>query len=133
MRKSWRGLIIWLILFCLGLVLIAFLSPFEEEALMIRVILNYSNLMVAGFMAYIMISGNVWMINGVTFEEAVAAEPERRYYFARAHLTRFADAGLIYLVLSVLFTLFHLPWLADMAGYLFLTCAAAFSTIRIHL
>ena len=132
MRKEWRVLIIWLLLYCLLLAAVIFL-PVGDETLMIRIVFNLTDIMILVLLGMIMVTDSVRLINGVTNEAAEAATPQERQGFVFAHLIRFAAGSVIYLAVSLLFTVLHFPWWPDLIVFMITTSGSAFSTFHIRL
>jgi hypothetical protein len=118
--------------FMLALLLIC-LMPFEDEAIMTRLVMN---LMTAGVavLAYIIYrTEQVYWYNGTEYEEAIQAGSERRREFARRHLVRFANAAGLFLAFSLISYLLKLPIWVDIVVGCIGIMAAAFSTMKIKL
>ncbi len=132
MRRSYRGLIIWTVIL-MGVMAGVIFLPTEDNGLKTRLILNGTVWMIVGLFVWIMYTGQVYWINGVSYEEAVEAGPHRRRYFVQRHLVRFAAAAVVFLLFSVFAQFRHLNIMADTIVFCAVTTVAAVSTIRIRL
>lgn len=99
-KKSYKGLVWWLVLMFALTVAAAFL-PIRDGDLMTRISLNVMGFLLVALMFIIYKAEAVYWINGVTFEEAEEAGSERRKRFALRHLERFGWFALLYLLFSV--------------------------------
>ena len=132
LKKSYTGFILWMVLYLGILFSMAFL-PIENDGVMIRLILSFTALAVTGMMLIIYISEQVYWINGVTYEQAVDAGPERRKLFARRHLVRFGIFTAIYVLFAVVGQIIGIPFWIDIVVFTLGMIAAAISTINIRL
>ena len=81
LKKSYRGLVWWMLGFVAGMLAIAFL-PLEDAGLILRVLFSFTAADVA-LLAYIVWrTEQVYWYNGTEYEAAVAAGSERRKAFA---------------------------------------------------
>ena len=77
LKKSYTGLILWLIVYTVTIFLPAFL-PTDDGGLLTRIIMGWTAIAILLLMLMIYISEKVYWINGVTYEEAVEAGSARR-------------------------------------------------------
>ena len=130
-EKSYRGLILWTILFP-ALVIAACFVPVESEQVTI-LSLNVANLGITALMAMIVRNESVYWINSVTFEQAKKASSEARRAFALAHLRRFAWFSAVFLLYSAAAWRLSLPWWPTVLVFALGLIAAGLSTVRIRL
>ena len=94
MKKSYKGFVIWLLVYTAGCILPVFL-PLNGETVT-KLILLYTAAMMA-LLAYIVYkTDSIYWYNGVAFEEAEAAGYERRSEYAYKHLVVFGWFAAIY-------------------------------------
>ncbi|MBR5546107.1 MAG: hypothetical protein IKU70_03900 [Clostridia bacterium] len=111
-RKSYRGFVIWLIVFLVLLFAICFL-PVEDAAIMTRLITNLCTLGMAHLTWLIWRTESVYWYNGVSFEDAAKAGAERRKAYALRHFRLFGGYALVALVVTAAAQMLHLPWWVD--------------------
>ena len=131
-KKSYRGLILWL----LGYMAVSFspiLLPKGDGELMTRLILAVTGVAIVGLMVIILRTESVYWINGVTFEQAREAGSERRRAFAAAHVKPFARFGVGYLLFSAIMHACGASIWIDIAVFCVGLIVAAFSTIHVRL
>ncbi|MBQ3484514.1 MAG: hypothetical protein IJA77_03295 [Clostridia bacterium] len=132
LKKSYRGLVWWMLGFVAGMLAIAFL-PLEDAGLIMRVLLSFTAADVA-LLAYIVWrTEQVYWYNGTEYEEAVAAGSERRKAFAWRHFRIFGWYAVAQVIFSVGMHLTGLPWWIDIIVFCVGLCTAAFSTMPIKL
>lgn len=100
LKKSYKGFGIWMLVFTLGMVGLAFL-PFEAH-LMTRIVMNACTMGVAALTLIIYLTEYIYWYNGTTYEAALEAGPVRRKVFALRHLKLFGGFAVLYLVVSVI-------------------------------
>lgn len=113
LKKSYRELILWMLGFTAVITGAAFLPIGEDVGLLIRVLDNLTMVSVAILMLVIWRTEKVFYFNGITFEEAVEAGPDRRRAYAWKHVRLFGVAAAVYLLYSVVAQLLHLNWWID--------------------
>lgn len=132
LKKSYRGLVWWMLGFVAGMLAIAFL-PLDDAGLILRVLLSFTAADVA-LLAYIVWrTEQVYWYNGTEYEVAVTAGSERRKAFAWRHFRIFGWYALAHAVFSVLMHLTGMPWWIDIIVFCVGLCTAAFSTMPIKL
>lgn len=132
LKKSYRGLVWWMLGFVAGMMAIAFL-PLEDAGLILRVLLSFTAADVA-LLAYIVWrTEQVYWYNGTEYEAAVAAGSERRKAFAWRHFRIFGWYALAQVIISLVMHLTGLPWWIDIIVFCVGLCTAAFSTMPIKL
>lgn len=100
LRKSYKGFIIWMILFTL-LCFCVPLLPIEDGNVLGRIINNCMTISLALLAFIIYKTEYVYWYNGTTYEEAVDAGEERRKVFAWKHFKRFGMFAGVFLVFSI--------------------------------
>ena len=132
LKKSYKGFVLWMIVFMVGLMGVCFL-PTEDGGLLIRLTMNWTTLSVAGMALMIRLNQAVYWYNGTSYEEAVKAGEERRKRFAQRHWEVFGYFAVIFLIYSLLAQLYRLPFWIDIVLGTVGLCGAAISTIRFKL
>lgn len=132
LKKTYKGFIIWLLIFTATMFGSAFL-PIENSTALTRIVMNVCvfNLALLAFIIYK--TENVYWYNGTEYKQAVEAGPERRKEFAWKHLKRFGIFAVIYLAFSVVAQLIGIPIGVDIAVATVGMVIAAFSTIKFEL
>jgi len=100
LKKSYKGFWIWMLVFTLGCVGVAFL-PFEAQ-LMTRIVMNVCTVGIAALTWIIYLTEYVYWYNGTSYEAALEAGAVRRKIFAFRHLKLFGGFAVLYLVVSVI-------------------------------
>lgn len=131
-KKSYQGIIWWIVLFFLLLAALVFL-PFEDGDLLLRITLNVSGFLIVLLFLMIYLTEAVYWINGVEYEQAKEAGKERRKRFAVRHLKRVGYFALLYLLYSVAAQLAGFGIGLDVALWTVGMIIAAVSTIPIKL
>ena len=132
LKKSYKGLVWWMLIYTAALFAIAFL-PVEDEGLMIRLILTGTAWGVA-IMAYMIYRTEyVYWDNGTTYEEAVAAGSDRRKAFAKKHLDRFTACAAVCLMYSAAAQAMGWPFWIDIIVFCVVLIASAISTMKFKL
>ena len=116
MKKSYTGFIIFMVVF-VAVIIAMCTVPFADENLRIRLLFNFTAIILAVLMFYIYKTDKVYLINTVSYEEIEKAGYERRQWFAWKLFKRFAIFALGYLVLSVIMHLIGLSMLIDIAVF----------------
>ncbi len=132
LKKSYAGLVWWIIIFTAVLFLFCFVR-IEDEGLIIRLICAVMNLGVAGLAYMIYHTEYVYWYNGTTYEEAVAAGSQRRKAFAKKHLDRFAICAAVTLLYSSAAQGLGWPFWIDIVLSTVALIAAAISTMKFKL
>ena len=132
LKKSYTGLILWLIVYTVTIFLPAFL-PTDDGGLLTRIIMGWTAIAILLLMLMIYISEKVYWINGVTYEEAVEAGSARRKTFALRHLVHFGVFSAPYLVFTIVAQILGWPFWIDIVVVTVGIIAAAVSTVRIRL
>ncbi len=132
MKKSYTGLIIWLIVF-LAVIISLCNIPFNNPAVMIRLLFNFTSISLTVLMFIIYKTDKVYWFNTVSYEEVVNAGYERRQWFAWKIFKRFALFAIIYLVVSAFLHLFGGPFWIDIIVFAVGIVAVALNVTTIKL
>ena len=131
-KKSYTGFILSLIAYLVLMAGICFL-PSEDFNLPLRLVMLLTTWYLAALAFYIWRTERVYLYNGTTYEDAVAAGSERRKAFAWRHFRLFGMFALVQTVLScAMYLLGWSAWIDFTAGTVGI-CVACFMTIPIKL
>lgn len=115
-KKSYKGFIIWLLVFCIIMTSFVFF-PIQNTDLLMRVLDNACIWGIVLLSYIIYKTGYIYWYNGITYEEAANASPERRQSYARKHFIDFGRFALLFLALSIVGQLLRLPgWINCIAA-----------------
>lgn len=130
LNKSYKGFVIWLIAFSVGIPCLAFL-PIEDGHFLTRVldVACAAGLEVLMLMMYK--TEKIFWINGVSYEEALEAGSDRRRAFALKFVKRFGILTLGILLFSLLAQLLRLNVWIDILVMVAGIIACAFSTTKL--
>lgn len=131
-RKTYAGFITWLIVFVAAMLAICFL-PVEDEAVLVRLLLNLCTIGMAQLTWMIWRNERVYWYTGVSFEDAERAGSERRREYAFRHFRLFGGYALVTLAFTMGGHLASWPWWVDMAVLSVGLIAAAFRTMKYKL
>ena len=131
-KKSYKGLIIWIILFFAIMVGIGFL-PLSDSELYLRITTNVCTISISILTYIIYKTQNIYWYNGIDYNEALKISPEQRKLYALKHFKRFLTLSVIILMFSIIM---HITsqnsWIDFVVGMLGLIITAI-STIKIKL
>ena len=131
MKKTYRGFVIWLVVWTALLFVLPFLPV--DEATAMRLICNLMTLGIAALTHMICRNECVYWYTGLSFEEAEAAGSERRVAYARAMRKPFVIAAVGVLALSAVGHALGWSMWIDFAVATAGTIAAAISTVSVKL
>lgn len=114
LKKSYKGLILWMIGYTAVLIGAAFL-PIRDVGLLVRVIDSLTMVSVVVLMLIIWRTEKVFWFTGMSFEQAVEAGPARRKAYAWKHVKLFGIFAAAYLLFSVVAQMLHFPIAVDLA------------------
>lgn len=132
LKKSYKGFIIWLIVFCVCMFGCAFL-PIKDSDIVGRIVLNVCVIAMALLAFIIYKTGYVYWYNGTTYEEALEAGAERRKNFAWKHFRDFGLFALAFLVFSVIAQILNIGLWNDIVIATVGIIVVAIGTIRFKL
>ena len=132
LKKSYKGFWLWMVIF-LATMFGSALLPIEENAVIIRIVMNLCNFNIVLLAFIIYKTESIYWYNGTEYKEAVEAGTERRKMFAWRHLSRFARFTIVYLAYSFISYLLKIPYGIDVAVDTIGMCVMAISTMRIKL
>ena len=119
LKKSYTGLILWLIVYTVTIFLPAFL-PTDDGGLLTRIIMGWTAIAILLLMLMIYVSEKVYWINGIKT-------------FALRHLVHFGVFSAPYLVFTIVAQILGWPFWIDIVVFTVGIIAAAVSTVRIRL
>lgn len=130
MKKSYKGLVLWLIAYLLGFVP---MFAIDDGAIVTRLTLWYTSAMITGLMLIIRNTDSVYWINSVDFKTAEKVGYEKRMEFAQAHLDKFKKHTVLYTVFTLASYFLGLHFAIDITVFCISLIVTAFSTINIRL
>jgi hypothetical protein len=99
MRKSYIGLIVWIIVYT-GLISLCGFLPFGED-LLIRIFMVFTAFALVILMAMMYFMDTVYWMNGISFEQALEAGIVRRKRYAFLNLRLFGIFAIAYTLYSL--------------------------------
>lgn len=130
MKKSYKGLFLWLIIYLLGFVP---MFGIDDGAVVTRLTLWYTSVMITVLMLIIRNTDSVYWINGVYFEDAEKAGYEKRMEFAQRHLDKFKKHTFLYTVFTLVSYFVGMHFAIDIIVFCVSLIVTAISTINIKL
>ena len=131
-KKSYVGLIIWLIVFCFSSFVPCFL-PIKNIQILTAI---FDNIWVIGIFILtlvIYLTESIYWYNGISFEQAKQAGSERRKRFSLSFMKRFGYFAVCFLAYSIASVLLKLPFGIDITVATLGIVIVAISTIKIKL
>ena len=107
-KKSYKGLIIWLVVFTVVLFLLPLIKT-ENDNLMTLLLLNLMSAGIAVLTWMIWKTESIYWYTGLTFEEAEKTPSEVRKRYALRHAKRFTIFAVIFAVYSVAAYIWSFP------------------------
>lgn len=132
MKKSYMGFVLWMIGFTAAVMAVCLL-PIEDKELLVRIVNNLCTVGIEVLMILIYKTEKVFWINGISFEEAVAAGSDRRRAYARRYVKLFGIMTAASFLYSFIAQLLHLPWGIDVALIIVGLTVCAFGSMRFRL
>ena len=128
--KSYKGFIIWMILFCAAVGIIPFIMerwiPDLSVGLMVRVIDFFCCFSIAILSYMIYKNGRIYWYNKYSYEQAKAMSEDERREIALRPLMVFLKVTLICAVLFIMAQILDLPWWTDFTVFMIILMAAVF-------
>lgn len=131
MKKSYFGLVIWLIAYTALMIAGGFL-PLGAD-LLIRVFMVFTAVSLVILMAMMYFMDTVYWMNGVSYEQALEAGGERRKRYAFLHLRLFGIFAIAYTLYSIVAYVLHFPWVVDIVVFTVATIVVAIYSNRYKL
>lgn len=132
LKKSYLGVLIWSIIYCalcFGVVAL----PIKDTDILVRIVYNITSVAMAVLAFIIYLNEKVFWYTGITYEQAVDAGSERRKIYALKHVKTFGIAAVIYLIVSLIITVFKASFAVDTVIFMVILLTAAISTMRFKL
>lgn len=105
MKKSYKGYIVWMILFCVGMVLMMIVD-LKNLKLFSLILGNYMLMMITLLTGMIYKNECIYWYSGVSYQEAIEATSMSRKKYAYKHFIRFFITCLLYLFYSIIAYIF---------------------------
>ena len=131
MKKSYKGLILWMIIYLLGFVPIIKFVP--DGFIAVKLIMWYTSVMITALMLIIRNTDSVYWINSVDFKTAEKVGYEKRMEFAQAHVDKFSKHSVFFTIYVAIGYFLGTGPLVDTIVFTISLVAVAFSTINIRL
>ena len=131
-KKSYKGLILWVFLFCFAMFGCAFL-PIENEGILMSLVMNVCCWCIVLLTYIIYRTENIYWYNGITFEVAEKAGTQTRKDYAWEHLRLFSKFALYYTAYSVIAHLLRINSFIDIAVMVVGLTVVAVCTMKIKL
>lgn len=131
MRKSYIGLIVWIIVYT-GLISLCGFLPFGED-LLIRIFMVFTAFALVILMAMMYFMDTVYWMNGISFEQAIEAGIVRRKRYAFLNLRLFGIFAIAYTLYSLVAYVLHFPWVIDIIVFTVGTIVTAIFSNRYKL
>lgn len=130
MKKSYKGLVLWMIIYLVGFVP---MFAIDDGAIVTRLTLWYTSVMMTVLMTIIRNTDSVYWINGVYFEDVEKATYEQRMEFAQKHLDKFKKHTVLYTVFTLASYFLGVHFVVDIAVFCISLIVTAISTVNITL
>ena len=101
MKKSYKGYIVWMILFCVGMV-VMMIVDFKNLKLFSLILGNYMFITLSLLTGMIYKNEAIYWYTGISYQEAFAVTSKQRKEYAYKHFIRFLMVCLGYLVYSII-------------------------------
>ncbi|MDD6571541.1 MAG: hypothetical protein PUF12_04025 [Thermoflexaceae bacterium] len=131
-KKSYKGLVIWMVLFIVFLFGCAFV-PTEDTNFMTLLVDNVMTIGMAILTWIIYKNEKIYWYTGLSYEDAKQAGSKQRKKYAMQHFKRFGIFAGIYLAYSIMAYLFIMPIGLSITIALFGLVGVAISTMNIKL
>ncbi|MBR5521769.1 MAG: hypothetical protein IKU54_07210 [Oscillospiraceae bacterium] len=131
MKKSYRGLVLWMLVFLVGFIPLMILKV--DGALLTRLTLNYTCVMIAALAYIIYKFDRIYWYNGVYFNKAEEAGRRRRDAYALAHFEKFKKLVIFFGAYSILAHFINISIFIDVFVMTTATIVTAISTMKIKL
>ncbi len=130
MKKSYKGLILWLICFICGYGGLIFL-PDNNINFLTNISMLYVSAMIAALSYYMYRYDKIYWINGVMFEDAVKMTRQQRDRFTWRHFEVFGKFLCLHIVFALITHFFNFPLWTIITVPTIGLIVTAISTIRI--
>jgi hypothetical protein len=133
MNKSYKGFILWTIIYTAGFIPMIAVTNSENGETVTKFILLYTTAMLT-LLAYIIYkTDSIYWYNGVSFEEAEAAGYERRTEYTYKHLQLFGNFTVLYTLFTAASIYMEINVFIDTLVFTIGLIVTAILTIRIKL
>lgn len=133
MKKDYAGFWMFMLFYVTAMICSALWLPIKDNHLMTRVMLCQTTLQIEILMLIMYFADRIYWVNGISFEEAEAAGPERRKAYAGKLVKRFGILALVCMVSSTLLHIMHASIGNDIIIVLVGSIGCAISIIPIKL
>lgn len=132
MKKSYKGFIAWLVLFCVGMFVIIFIG-IKNINLVGLVLGNYMFITLSLLTGMIYKNECIYWYSGMSYQEAIEATSMSRKKYAYKHFIRFFITCLLYLFYSIIayFLSFSFGMNMTICCLLIVVCALSTTSIKL--
>lgn len=132
MKKSYKGFIAWLVLFCVGMFVIIFID-IKNINLVGLVLGNYMFIILSLLTGMIYKNECIYWYSGMSYQEAIEATSMSRKKYAYKHFIRFFITCLLYLFYSIIayFLSFSFGMNMTICCLLIMVCALSTTSIKL--
>ena len=132
MKKSYKGYIVWMILFCVGMVLMMIVD-FKNLKLFSLILGNYMFITLSLLTGMIYKNEAIYWYTGISYQEACAVTSKQRKEYAYKHFIRFLMVCLGYLFYSMIAYFLSFSFGMSIIICCLLMTVCALSTVSIKL
>ena len=132
MKKSYKGYIVWMILFCIGMVLMMIVD-FKNLKLFSLILGNYMFITLSLLTGMIYKNEAIYWYSGISYQEACAVTSKQRKEYAYKHFIRFLMVCLGYFVYSIIAYFLSFSFGMSIIICCLLMTVCALSTVSIKL
>ncbi len=129
--KSYKGLVIWLVLFLASVFFIPAIPVKTDTEMSVLIINNLMAVFIAILTYMIYRNEKIYWYNGIEYEDAKKASSEQRKDYAWRHFKRFAIFAAANFIYSLIAYITPIPYGFSIAVTAIGICAIAISTINI--
>lgn len=112
LKKSYKGFIGWMLIFCLAMVAVMLL-PIQDIGIIFRLVLHVCTISITILTGIIYCTESIYWYNGISYEEAHRVGSQRRKAYAWCIFKQFAFYTFMLLVVSIFAYLFKISYWVD--------------------
>lgn len=131
-KKSYKGLWIWIVVFCAAYFLCIFLPPMRTQ-LLTAILDNVMSIAIFALTLIIYLTENVYWYTGIEYKVALNAGSERRKAYALIYVKRFGIYAAAFLVYTLISILVGIPYGIDILVATLGLIVTAVSTVNLKL
>lgn len=131
-KKSYKGFIIWMIVFMISIFFIALL-PIEDESIAIKLVSNITSIDLTILTYIIYKTEYIYWYTGLNYEDALKAGSDKRKEYGYKHFKTFLHYSVIVFIYSIFAYCLGIPYWIDILIFVFGVIITVISTMRIEL